>query len=204
MYLLYCDETNLEERDGDFFVYGENDVARALRTALDFPPGTLQGEHAGMVRALHAAHPHSIVAVPEPAVLTCVPYALGFGENRLYQAIAMEFDPDIFAGRDFVEWLLDGRLHEVNAPKPDLLTLYFSGSVWQHIGLMISPTRVRSKWGTFPVYDHELWQVPASYGDELRFYELKDDSLSLFVEYARALAVDKDIDDVIEEVKRAQ
>jgi hypothetical protein len=39
MYLLYCDETNLEERAGDFFTYGgiaiPGDVAQALSQEID-------------------------------------------------------------------------------------------------------------------------------------------------------------------------
>jgi len=39
MYLLYCDETNLEERSGDFFTYGgiaiAGDVAQALSLEID-------------------------------------------------------------------------------------------------------------------------------------------------------------------------
>jgi hypothetical protein len=40
-------------------------------------------------------------------------------------------------------------------------------------------------------------------GDELRFYEQRIDNLELFVEYARILAAESDIDDIIKEVQRA-
>jgi hypothetical protein len=41
--------------------------------------------------------------------------------------------------------------------------------------------------GVFPVYDHPIREVPANYGDEVRFYRLPeaDAGLIWFLEYAR-------------------
>jgi hypothetical protein len=48
--------------------------------------------------------------------------------------------------------------------------------------------RLISKWGGFPVYDHRLEEVPASYGDEVKFFEAPSEGIGLewFLEYARA------------------
>lgn len=47
--------------------------------------------------------------------------------------------------------------------------------------------RVTSKWGIGHLYEHELWDVPVSYGTSVRFlkqlpYEL---ALDLFVQFAQ-------------------
>jgi hypothetical protein len=40
-------------------------------------------------------------------------------------------------------------------------------------------------WGTFPVYEHEIWEVPARYGDEVRYFENPGPAgaLQLILEY---------------------
>jgi hypothetical protein len=77
----------------------------------------------------------------------------------------------VFAGRRFVEWLLKNRLVEFQRPVPGCLVLYFTGDVWQHVGVVAGEGRVISQWGTFPVYEHALFEVPARYGNEARFFQ---------------------------------
>jgi hypothetical protein len=182
-------------------IYDEHKT-RALRKALDFPTGTSKSEHAAKVAALRVIHAHEIALCSEASLLTCVPYALGIAEEPRYEAIARDFSGEIFAGSDFVNWLLRGRLMEIGAPRPNCLALYFSDSSWKHMGVLIGQNRINSKWGTFPIYEHAFWEVPASYGDELRFFDAPENSLRAFIEYARTRADQRDIDDIVEEVAR--
>ena len=39
----------------------------------------------------------------------------------------------------------------------------------KHIGRVVQGMRIVSKWGKNPVYEHDLCEVPASYGDEYEF-----------------------------------
>lgn len=85
----------------------------ALRCALDFPAGTLIGEHAAKVDALRLGYQHTVVLRQASEDLTCVPYALELTTNPTYRAIAADFNREVFAGSEFIEWLLNDRLCEV-------------------------------------------------------------------------------------------
>jgi len=113
-------------------------------------------------------------------------------------------DREIFGGRKFVDWLIANRLSETDQPAVGSCALYFAGSDWKHIG---TPNRVTSQWGTFPIYDHDVCEVPASYGDQVRFYEKPppEQALSHFLDYARSEGVsDEDIDAIVAEVNDEQ
>jgi hypothetical protein len=175
---------------------------KPLRCALDLPTGTLIGEHATKVDVLRGEHLHTVVLRQAPDDLTCLPYAFELTNNPIYRAIAADFDCEVFAGPKFMEWLLNNRLCEVSGRAPGVLALYFSDKIWRHAGFVISTDRITSKWGTFPVYDHHLWEVPISYGNELRFFKrpAPKDSLSLFLDYCRYEGVtESDIADILSE-----
>ncbi len=83
-----------------------------------------------------------------------------------------------------MNWLLSS-LEEVDAQTPGALVLYFNGGNWSHVGTITNSGRVISKWGLYPVYEHGLWEVPAVYGNEIRYF-LKPSpemALDLFEEY---------------------
>jgi hypothetical protein len=179
---------------------------KALRIALDFPAGTLVGEHAAKLETIRRGYPHTIVLKQEPADLTCVPYAFGLTNNLMYRKIAAGFNREVFAGQKFIEWVLNDRLREVSRRTLGALALYFSAKIWRHIGFISAMDRVTSKWGTFPVYDHHLWEVPISYGDKLRFFKrpAPEDAVALFLDYCRYECVtDRDIADILSETEKS-
>jgi hypothetical protein len=174
-----------------------NGANKALRSALDLPPETLNGEHAPKIEALrHEYH------VPDD--LTCLPYAFELTNNPTYRVIASEFNREVFAGRKFAEWLLNNWLRELSDPTLGQLALYFSDKIWRHAGFVIAADRITSKWGTFPVYDHDFWEVPISYGNELRFFQRpsREDALPLFLDYCRYEDIaDSDIAAILSETE---
>lgn len=87
----------------------------SLRSGLDLE-GLDVSCHAQAVAALRARHPHS-VALAEAADGNCVTFTLGRTVRSEYLDIARFRDGRIFAGRQFMEWLLDRRLTESAAPK---------------------------------------------------------------------------------------
>jgi hypothetical protein len=96
--------------------------------------------------------------------------------------------------------LIDGHLVEIEQPKAGCLALYFDKGVWQHVGLVSDPGRVISQWGMFPVYDHDVCELPARYGNEVRYFSMPDagEALRLFVEYTKTQGVsDPDIAKVV-------
>jgi hypothetical protein len=62
------------------------------------------------------------------------------------------------------------------APLPGVIVLYFNNDRGE----------VLSKWGEFPVYQHGLWEVPASYGQDVKYFRLpnEEEVLRLFQEFA--------------------
>ena len=95
-----------------------------------------------------------------------------FTEKPEYIAIARL--GRVFAGADFARWLIEqGTLADVSqaeAQDGDLV-FYFSEGTFKHVGLWRPNGRVLSKWGVGHLFDHELFEVPMSYGSEVRFFK---------------------------------
>jgi hypothetical protein len=176
----------------------------ALRAALDVPEGTLIGEHHRVLveRTQGMTHTVKLLSGPQPG--TCIAFAFGLSNDPVYQAIALDFDGEVFAGRRFVEWMMRNRLKEADQMAAGSLVLYFSGSDWRHIGTADTSDRVVSQWGTFAVYEHVFFEVPQGYGDTLRFFgKPARESFADFLDYARSEGVsDQDIKAIIVEVKQ--
>jgi len=160
---------------------------KALREALDAPDGFPVSGHRQRTDAVRKVYPHTVVFRELIDESTCVLCAFGLVGNRTYRAIALNFNRKIFAGKAFMEWLIKEHLVEIEEPKKGCLALYFDKGIWQHVGMVSAPGRVISQWGTFPVYEHNVCEVPARYGDEVRYFEMPDrrDPLRLFLEFAR-------------------
>jgi hypothetical protein len=155
----------------------------------------LVGQHRNFIETGRTHHPHDIRYVCLPRPSTCGMYALGLTGNERYNTIA--YDYELYAGPDFFYWLLEQKLEALSRRARHCLALYFAGEEWKHVGI-VQNGRVRSKWGTFPVYDHPIAEVPANYGNNVRFYRMPagDAGLAWFLEYARARGVPAHLTDV--------
>lgn len=168
----------------------------ALREALDAPDGFPASRHREYIGRLRSVHPHTVVYQETRDQSTCVLYALELAHDPTYRAVATDFNGRIFAGRAFMEWLVRGHLTEIDRPTEGSLMMYFSKGIWQHVGVSSRDGRVISQWGTFPIYEHELCELPARYGDEVRYFlaPRTDELLRLFLEFAKTQGVsDRDI-----------
>jgi len=140
----------------------ERDVSRhpALLAALTLEcPNTI-----GLADSLHPIERY-----------TCLMHALAFTQKPEYIAIAERGLGSVFAGRRFAHWLLDESLlnekTREEARDGDLVFYFDDEDQFRHAGLMIGGRRVRSKWGTGHLVEHELFEVPESYGTTLRFFK---------------------------------
>jgi hypothetical protein len=163
----------------------------ALRKALDLKLSPQ--EHRAKVQELRQAYSHTITFIRYREMdLSCVPYALGLSENRLYRSVArwtldiFGSGNDVYAGTKFMTWLLQGYLQELAKPHAGCLVCYIANGEWKHIGIYGTDSRVTSKWGPLPLYEHRLEEVPAAYGCELRFFEKPspEDAVTLFRQFA--------------------
>ena len=133
-------------------------------------------KHPALLAELTGECPNSIQIVKSPHPIdryTCLMHVFDFTEKPEYVAIAKYGLGRIFAGTDFAHWLIErGHLVEVSqteAQEGDLV-FYFSEGSFKHVGLWQSGHRVLSKWGVGHLYDHEIPEVPMSYGTDVRFY----------------------------------
>ncbi len=133
-------------------------------------------KHPALLADLTGECPNSIRITESPHPIdryTCLMHVLEFTEKPEYVAIARYGLRRIFAGTDFAHWLVErGHLVEVSqteAQEGDLV-LYFKDGQFKHAGLWQSDDRVLSKWGVGHLYDHEIFEIPMSYGTEVKFY----------------------------------
>ena len=135
--------------------------------------------HAERIEALRRDSAHSIQILPDqapPNEYNCVMHALGLSKD--------DFDVPALAASQtktrFIDFLI-GRgylIPQSNTITGSLIVYSMSGAA-QHIGRMISNSRVESKWGTGHLYEHAIWEVPCSYGDHVAFFDPIDHELVL-------------------------
>jgi hypothetical protein len=92
---------------------------------------------------------------------------------------------DIFPGKHFVNFLLaNGYLCEVAKGS---VVVYFRGDSPVHAGKHDGAV-VISKWGAAAthIWRHALWDVPRSYGDEVRFFRRLPTAVDLYRDWAAA------------------
>lgn len=102
-------------------------------------------------------------------------HALDFVEKSEYLSVAILQRPNIYAGKNFAEWLLvRGVLEEIRSTNipVDSLAMYFDErGVFTHVGVTVEGNRVQSKWGNLGLYEHDLFDVPSNYGITVRYFE---------------------------------
>lgn len=159
--------------------------AERVRRALPPQNATMTPvEHRALIERMVESVHHTIAFV-EYGEGTCGTHALMLWNDPRYRAIAAELD--LFAGKDFFGWLIK-RLDELPQPAPACLAVYFNIGHPEHVGVATEETtRIRSKWGAMPVYEHGVFEVTSDYGDEVKFYRLPDpaEMIALFVDYSR-------------------
>jgi hypothetical protein len=153
----------------------EHDLRELLETmtGADFPVEL----HPSRLVEISLAVPHSIAALPasygQPLEdFNCVMYALDL--------VGMIDDPSgrpfgmFYADTLFLSSLIEtGRLAPTVESKGALAVWSDNGHV-KHIGVITNAGRAASKWGIGHLYEHGLFELPKSYGDEIAFYEPLD------------------------------
>jgi hypothetical protein len=162
------------------------DSNRDLRSALRLE-GLDAHQHREAVQALRLSHEHSIRFVADRRDQTCATYALSLTDDPTYRAVAGIYD--VYAGKAFMAWAIEGGfIQEMDTGQVGSLVCYFSGPEWCHIGVLVSPERVLSKWGTYPLYEHGLAELSEDYGERVRFYRRPSSSQALtrFIDFVHS------------------
>ena len=163
---------------------------QGLRNALHLD-GIPLGEHAIRIAELRRLHHHTIVRIDgeAPPFVFCLPYALKLCVsltrviNKTYKELIIGKNL-WFVGIPFADWLVR-RLTPIDRPEPGCLVFYFRSKQWAHAGRFVRCGAVVSKWGMFPAYEHGMWEIPLSYGDEVRCYQMpgEHEVVRLFLEF---------------------
>lgn len=162
-----------------------------LRTLLKLE-GLDSDQHLKEIEGLRPLHAHTIRFVEKRRDQTCATYALSLTDEPIYRAVAGLCN--IYAGKDFMRWMIENHLQEISEPPDGCLVSYFFGTEWKHIGVIATSARVISKWGTYPLYEHALAEVPEDYGNHVAFYRrpAAAEALALFFQFARECGLSDD------------
>ena len=165
-----------------------------LRVRLHDITNSIQNisDHPAIIDRLKTEFPHSIrvaqEANPNEPCSNCHVYAFGT-DYKVIELVSSLALTDMHVGLKFISESLLPILIEIKrqeATTGDYI-LYFEGEVATHSGILRG-RRINSKWGQGHVYDHEVEEVPASYGCYARFYSTIPDGLATkrFVEYVKS------------------
>lgn len=161
-------------------------------------------EHKSQLEALRLKIPHSIEVVLfeereglQISDFMCYEYAFGlfdFGEYREALENQRRWKINIIGANDkFVIFLItDNSIEEIqieNVKYGDLI-IYFENSHPTHAGIIIN-NRVKSKWGNGLIFEHEINEVPALFGNNVRFFKYisPGECFELFYSYASTLDI---------------
>lgn len=121
-------------------------------------------------------------------------FAFNFICKAQYAQVALRY-PEVFAGKDFMNWMLDNQLLEEKSldslSEGDYVIYLDNEESFKHIGIWIADGVIHSKWGTLGLYEHPLFEVPTQYGDNLIYCKKisEDFALNHFFKYAQSLGV---------------
>ena len=149
--------------------------------------------HRELLTAIARACPHTVKILTSERPIrsyTCLMHVFGFDGHRDNAAIARRCNGRVFAGANYAHWLIDNsELEEIDPMRIRAgdLAMYFNDGVFKHVGLIGGNDRLVSKWGIGNLYDHRTFEVPESYGSEVRYYRRLTvaDAFQLFVAFAR-------------------
>jgi hypothetical protein len=120
---------------------------------------------------------------------TCFMYAFRLHTSSKHREICEALGASVFADTCFFLFLKKrGVLRSKNpsSRQPGDLVVYINHGLPIHIGVTVAEGRVISKWGTGLLLEHDILEVPASYGKEIEAYGSLDYEAveNLFIQYA--------------------
>lgn len=106
-----------------------------------------------------------LVGPPDSSVKKINCHSYTFGKNYLY---VVKYVHDA---------IKNGILKEVNELEGDIIIYYLNESVnspiIKHSGFYLGKDKVRSKWENGPVFIHNIFNVPYTYGEKVKFFKKK-------------------------------
>ena len=143
-------------------------------------------EQKNKLEEIQKSQKHSITVVDSNNMFqkwgtyNCFEFALGLTVFPDYVVVKKQ---NVFSNSEFINYLLGNKYLEEN--KKGRLIIYFTEGKPKHAG-KIRNNRVTSKWGTGLVFDHKILDVPYSYGNDFKTYNVVDNDtmLEYFYDFA--------------------
>jgi hypothetical protein len=150
----------------------------ALRRELDAASKLREvSAYEAKLNALRDQFGHRIAILPDGrermARFNCFAYALGLWDHADYiRLVDAKNDSTVINSCTISEMLSEGALVEIdpNYTKANDMVVYFDNGRVTHAAVVGDMGAVRSKWGANEVHEHAVWDVPASYGDVVRYF----------------------------------
>jgi hypothetical protein len=172
----------------------------ALREALDRIIGIrCPSEYEAAFEEVRRQHGHTIRLLKADRVwlrtFNCYAAAFEIVDHSKYRSLVDRHHGSLVPTSDFVSNLLEEEeLQELDASAAEMgdIVLYFDGDTVRHGASIVSPGRLRSKWGPDELYEHSLWEVPGIFGDQVKFFIPPDPEriMELMITHLRALTAD--------------
>jgi hypothetical protein len=160
---------------------GNSQLRRELDVASEMK---FVDQYNAKLAALKVDPGHSITVLPDDhgriSRFNCFAYAFGVWRHPDFIALVDQTDDSAIMDSAFVAWLVeDDLLTEVqpDSVRAGDIAIYRSNSSITHGALVVAldqPMVLHSKWGGNEVHRHGLWEVKASYGDDVRFFRPLD------------------------------
>jgi hypothetical protein len=162
----------------------------ALRSELDAASKLrVSSEYRERLQALQSEFGHSISILADGhgriGRFNCFAYALGLWNHDTYTMHVDRDGSSAIVNSEFVQRMMkDSELGEIEASKAQAgdMIVYFHKDRATHAGVVASAgdaMSLHSKWGGNEVHQHGIWEVPAAYGDRVRFFRRPDIDVSL-------------------------
>ncbi|MDD4980938.1 MAG: hypothetical protein PHC54_06715 [Candidatus Omnitrophica bacterium] len=181
------------------------ELRRILQNITEQYIGDIVGEQKQLVARLLNTYKHSISlkieAVPNnPSTFqyTCHMYSLDLVNSSEVEKIASRYK-DIFPSAEFIIFLIQRNILKEKTwderANGDII-IYFDQDKPVHSG-KIYLNKIVSKWGLANLWEHDIFEVPISYGNEVRVFASIQRSLSInaFIEFSKtkesSLIIDK-------------
>ncbi len=159
------------------------------------------GGQIGQITNLALKYPHSISLVkeaipgrPETSRFNCYQHSFGLVDVEAVNRIMKEY-PSVFPGCEFVQFLIDRRLHEISVEDAeDGDHVLYVGAHIEHAG-RVREGAIESKWGLAHLWRHGVYEIPWRYGNTVRFFRhiSQEDSVRAFLDYAAGRDVTRNL-----------
>ena len=149
-----------------------------LQEIVDNNTGDKTKDQITLISNLSKEFNHSIILKKEANLsnesswrYNCFTYAFNLLNSSEFLDITERY-PFLFAEPRYASYLINNylcKISETEAVNEDYI-IYFHEKMPKHAGKYFNG-KIISKWGHFHLLEHEIYEVPSSYGDEIQFFK---------------------------------